>query len=36
MDLFKLALTTPLTLVSLDYSKKSGSIIFMIDASLKR
>ena len=36
MDLLKLALTTPPTLVSLDYSEGAGEIIFAMDASLER
>lgn len=35
MDLFKLALTTPPTLVSLDYSEGAGDIILTLDASLE-
>ena len=35
MDLLKLALTTPPALVSLDYSKRAGNIIFAVDVSLK-
>ena len=35
MDLFKLALTTPPALVSLDYSEGAGDIIFAVDASLE-
>ena len=35
MNLLKLALTTPPSLVSLDYSKEAGDIIFVVDASLE-
>lgn len=35
MNLLKLALITLLILVFLDYIKKIGNIIFVIDASLK-
>ena len=35
MDLLKLALTTPLVLVSLDYSEGVDDIIFAMDASLE-
>ena len=36
MDLLKLALTTPLALVSLYYTEEAGDIILAVDASLKR
>ena len=36
MYLFKLALTTPLALVSLNYSERAGDIIFVVDTSLER
>ncbi len=35
MDLPKLALTSPPTLVSLDYSEEAGEIIFTVDTSLE-
>ena len=35
MDLLKLALTTILPFVTLNYSKKAGEIILAVDASLK-
>ena len=35
MDLLKLVLTTPSALVSLDYGKRIGNIILVVDASLK-
>lgn len=35
MDLIKLALITPLALVSLDYSEGAGDIIFAVDVSLE-
>lgn len=35
MDLLKLTLTTPLALVSLDYSEGAGDIILVVDVSLK-
>lgn len=35
MDLFKFALTNLPTLVLLDYIKKAGDIIFVIDANLE-
>lgn len=34
-NLLKLALTTPLTLVFLDYSKKVGDIILAVDPSIE-
>ena len=36
MDLLKLAITTPPTLVSLDYTDGAGDIIFAVDTSLDR
>ena len=35
MDLLKLALTSPPTLVLLDYSKDAGDIILAVNASLE-
>lgn len=35
MDLFKLGFTTPPAINSLDYSEKTGDIIFVINASLE-
>lgn len=36
MDLFKFVFTNPLALVLLDYTKKVGNIIFVVNTSLKR
>ena len=36
MDLLKLAFTTPLALVSLDYIWGAGDIILAVDSSLNR
>lgn len=35
MNLLKLLLTTSLSLVSLNYIKKTGDIIFVVDANLE-
>lgn len=35
MDLLKFALTSPPTLVSLDYTERAGDIILAVDASLE-
>ena len=36
MDLLKLAFTTFLALVSLDYSERASEIILAVDASLEK
>lgn len=36
MDLLNLAFITPLALMSFDYSKEAGEIIFAVDANLER
>ena len=35
MDLLKLSLTTPIALISLDYTEVANNIIIAIDASLE-